>query len=388
MTGGALSSAVFFVTAQCYGWSPERNLVLAIVMGGVYALVARSTGSLLRVVERVVAPRTALQCALCGWGLTSLAPFAFPDSEIALWVAALGGAVTSAITWPVVQSFLSAGRRGRALRSSIGWFNVTWTPATAVPQLAMPLFVALDLRITFTFAAFAAFAAAVVVFTFPVHPVSDTIDDAGSEIGADYGGLARSSGWLLPLGYLMSFTLVPILPHRLEEVGVAATWVGAVGATWMVVRFAVLAVMWRVSFWHGRWGTLLVAAAFLTCGSALVLMGGSAPTVVAGLAVFGAGMALTYYASLYYRMAVGRGAIDAGGNFESLVGLGSFAGPVLGFAGHLTGGAAHGEAVTLALVGASAVAASLLAVRPYRAALLARRVSDQQQVVHQRDDQQ
>jgi hypothetical protein len=319
--------------------------------------------------------------------VTSLLPFLFDDSEVALWASALGGSVTSALTWPVVQSYMSAGRRGRTLRSAIGWFNVTWTPATAVPLLAMPLFVAFDLRITFAFAALTAFAAAAVVFTFPLYPVSDNSDDGAAEIGADYGGLARSSGWLLPLGYLMSFALVPILPHRLGEVGVSETWIGAVGAIWMVVRFFVLVCMWRVAFWHGRWGTLLVAAVFLTAGSALVLVGNSAPLVVIGLVVFGAGMALTYYASLYYRMAVGRGAIDAGGNFESLVGLGTFVGPVVGLAGRLAGGTLHGELVTLGLVGVSAVAASALAVRPYRAARSARRASGAEQIVDQRHEQ-
>jgi hypothetical protein len=43
-------------------------------------------------------------------------------------------------------------------------------------------------------------------------------------------------------------------------------------------------------------------------------------------------MGLTYYASLYYALAVGRAEVDAGGNFEALIGLGYLGGPLLGVA--------------------------------------------------------
>ena len=85
--------------------------------------------------------------------------------------------------------------------------------------------------------------------------------------------------------------------------------------------------MWRVRFWHGRWGTLAAAAGALAGGLALVLIAPTLTGVVAGLVLFGTGMGITYYAALYYSLAVGHAAVDAGGTFEALIGLGYFVGP-------------------------------------------------------------
>ena len=54
-------------------------------------------------------------------------------------------------------------------------------------------------------------------------------------------------------------------------------------ASWMLARFLSLAVMWRLGFWHGRWGTLLLAAVALAGGLALVLLAPGLGGVVAGL---------------------------------------------------------------------------------------------------------
>ena len=68
-------------------------------------------------------------------------------------------------------------------------------------------------------------------------------------------------------------------------------------------------------------------------GLALVLLAHTLPVLVAGLFAYGAGMGVIYYASLYYVMAVGAAAVDAGGNFEALIGVGYCVGPLLGLIG-------------------------------------------------------
>ena len=80
--------------------------------------------------------------------------------------------------------------------------------------------------------------------------------------------------------------------------------------------------------------------AALAGGLALVLVAPSLAGVVAGLVLFGAGMGITYYAALYYALAVGHAAVDAGGTFEALIGLGYCVGPLLGLCGQLAPGAA------------------------------------------------
>jgi hypothetical protein len=87
--------------------------------------------------------------------------------------------------------------------------------------------------------------------------------------------------------------------------------------------------------------------------------------VAGGLVIYGVGMGLTYYAALYYSLAVGHAAVGAGGMFEALIGLGSCVGPLVGTAGQLVGGAAHAPAATLAVTAVILGLASRSVVVPY-----------------------
>jgi hypothetical protein len=373
ISGGAFWAGIFFVTAQHYGFSTLRNLVLAGTMGLLYAISARATGRLSRALQAHLSPRAVLGGALAIWGLASLLPLAARTSEGLLWVAAFVGAVTSAMTWPLIESFLGAGRHGAGMRAAIGWFNVTWTPATAVPLLLLPLFAREDVLFTLAVSALTNAAALVALRWLPAHPTPHGAEVAAASVGREYRWLLRTASWLLPLSYLMSSTLSPVLPHRLAALGTHLPE-SVIASAWMIARFSSLFFMWRIRFWHGRWGTLAVAGAALAGGLALVLVAPSLPAVVVGLVLFGAGMGITYYAALYYALAVGRAAVDAGGTFEALIGLGYCVGPLLGTAGHLAAGARAGSA-TVALTWAAAALVAVPALRSYQRARRSRQAS-------------
>src|SRR6185503_11401741 len=97
------------------------------------------------------------------------------------------------------------------------------------------------------------------------------------------------------------------------------------------------------------WGTLVLAAGALALGLAAVMLAPSLPLVAVGLVVFGVGMGLTYYAALYYSLAVGHAAVDAGGAFEALIGFGYFAGPLLGLGGRGLASPEHAGSATVML---------------------------------------
>ncbi|HVR62046.1 MAG TPA: hypothetical protein VMU50_09115, partial [Polyangia bacterium] len=153
VSGGAFWAGIFFVTARRYGFSPAQNLILASAMGAVYALAALSVGRLLRALGGRVQPRAALTTTLGLWGAGSLLPLLGRSSPALLWVTALIGALSSALTWPIVESYLSAGRHGARMRTAIGRFNITWTPATAVSLLVMPLLARADVLWTIALSA-------------------------------------------------------------------------------------------------------------------------------------------------------------------------------------------------------------------------------------------
>ena len=373
VSGGAFWAGIFFVTARRYGFSPAQNLILASAMGAVYALAALSVGRLLRALGGRVQPRAALTTTLGLWGAGSLLPLLGRSSPALLWVTALIGALSSALTWPIVESYLSAGRHGARMRTAIGRFNITWTPATAVSLLVMPLLARADVLWTIALSAPVNALAIAIVQTLPRRPGAHEAASAVAAAGPEYPWLQKAAAWLLPLSYVLSSTLAPVLPHRLGRLAAAAP-ASVLAAAWMVSRFATLFVMWRTGFWHGRWGTLLGAGAALVGGMATVMLAPNLALLMVGLVVFGMGMGLTYYSALYYSMTVGQAAVDAGGTFEALIGLGYFVGPLLGLAGH-AGRASEQDAaaatVTLALLVAAATLIPVL--RPYLSARRQRR---------------
>jgi hypothetical protein len=362
VSGGTFWAGLFFVSAQKYGFSVFANLVLAAVMGAVYTVAARVAGRLAR--GRV--PRRVLSLALGTWTAAALLPLLVPGAASALWIAALVGSAASATTFPVVESYLTAGRHGAEMRSAIGKFNLAWTPATALPLLLLPLLDREGIGAAGSFAVSAAASALALLAAraLPLHPPPHGKEAAEAAVGPEYPALLRAASWLLPFSYVISATLAPVLPHRLAAVGVggAASFIAAI---WMATRFATLLVMWRSSFWHGRWETVGAASAALVAGLALVLLASSLPILIVGLLIYGAGMGLTYYLSLYYSMAIGHGAVDAGGNFEALIGVGYCLGPLLGIVGRLLAGPARGDAATVALTWLCTAFAARGVIRPY-----------------------
>ena len=184
-------AAIFFLTANHYGFSPERNLVLATVMGAVYAAGAAAAGRLVRKLSSLSSPRALLMAGLACWTIAALAPLLAPHTEVVMWGAALLGAAASAITWPIVESYLGAGRHGADMRAAIGWFNVVWTPATALALLLMPLVGRVTALGTLALSAAGSAAALAAAFALPVRPGAHEAEVADAAVGREYRPLLR-----------------------------------------------------------------------------------------------------------------------------------------------------------------------------------------------------
>jgi hypothetical protein len=359
VSGGVFWTGAFFLTREHYRFSPSRNLLFALAMGTAYALVAWSAGGLTTRLERL-GPRRVAGFALFTWALAAALPLMVPGREAGIWVGGVVGAGASGVVWPVVESYLAAGRHGAVLRRALGRFNVTWTVSVAVPLLVFPWLTRWHPLGPLAASALTNFGAFFLLGRLPPRPMIAPQEHAAAAVGAEYPELFRAARWLLPQSYLFIATLAPLLPHRLAALGTPVAD-SVVAATWMVARFTTLAIMARVHFWHGRWGALVAASAALLSGVALALVSPSLAGVVVGLVLLGVGMALTYYASLYYSLTVGHAAVEAGGSFEALIGVGYMLVPLLGLAGHaLPGAAADGPGTVLLawLIGLGGAAAA------------------------------
>jgi hypothetical protein len=370
VSGGVFSTGVFFLTREHYRFSPAENLALALCIGAAYALAARSAGGISARLS-ALGGRRVIALSLALWGLVAALPALVPGRTV-IWASAVLGAGVSGLVWPVVESYLGGGRHGADLRSALGRFNLTWTLCTAFPLLIFGWLTELHPLGLLLLCAAMNLAAIVALRGLPARPPASHPEHAAEAVGAEYPALLVASRWLLPLAYLLSSTLAPVLPHRLAELGTPVP-ASLVAAIWMVARFGTLAIMTAAPFWHGRWGTLVAGGGALMLGVALTLLGDSLGLVALGLTLFGVGMGLTYFCAIYYSLAVGHAAVEAGGDFEALIGVGYILGPVVGLCGRALPVGMSAGTGTVALAWLMALGGSALAFRPYLAARRARR---------------
>jgi len=357
---GSLWTGLPFVAEHDFHFTKSENMWLAVAESAVYAVVAFGSGNLLKRLGAVAAPRTVLggilvfTLAMCLLTLTG--------SVAALIATALGVSAASAMMWPIVESYLSSGRHGHALRSAVGVFNIVWTTATAAGLVLMgPVFATDDSRIAIVAIGPVCALAIVCLPWFPASPPPHLEDGLPPAVPPVYRPLRSASRALLPTSYLLIGTIGPMLPYITGNIGIAPEWQTPVSSTWHAVRVLAMLAMWRLAFWHGRWSTLAVGGALMAGGFLLAMGAGTVPALMMALAAFGAGHAVLYYASLYYAMSVGHAEVDAGGHFEALIGVGYISGPIAS----LVGMSLAGEFGARGLVLAIAAVASMLAAREW-----------------------
>lgn len=363
---GVFWNAIGFIAKEAFGFDAARTLLLFTVTGFTYALAAYLAGDVTARVGRRWSPRTFLAVLLVLLGGSCLLPGLYPRESL-LWIAAMLASVVSALLWPLVHAFLSSGRHGRAMRSGIGIFNLTWMSATAFPLLVMgPALERAPLAVLTVLGLLCA-PAVLAIPGLPARPLPYDEHLAAGHVPPTYRALAWSARMLLPLSYVLVATLASLAPFRFEAVGVGITLAAAATATWMLARVGMVGWMSASQRWAGRGSTLLLAASLMAGGFALFAVGPTALLLLAGLACFGAGVGAIYHAALYYGMAVGRAEVDAGGRHEALIGLGYALGPGVAWlgAGILRAAGGSPQAGMLLALAVVLVPGLALAARPW-----------------------
>jgi hypothetical protein len=349
-----------FIAETVHGFSPERNLLLFGAMGAAYVGGAFSAHRLTSALASRLSTRGVLVLSLLAQVAACL-PVAISDGQWTLWVAAMVVTVASSLTWPLVEAYLSAGRHGADMRRAIAAFNFTWMPAVAAPMFVVGPWMDELGADTILLMAPAGLIAAGFALRFPARPGRHDPDLAAVATGPGYRSLLRSARILLPLSYLLTSAMSPLLPFRFAALEVTVAVATPAAATWMIARIAVLGVMWRFPAWHGRWDVLLFGGLATTAGFVGVMLLPSLPLVLVAFAIFGAGLGVVYYAALYYGMAVGNAGVDAGGTHEGLIGVGYCLGPMIA----LIGVAGQDQRTAVGLLVVVALLAAIPAVRPW-----------------------
>jgi len=342
-----LTTAIFFLTKNAYDFSRTMNFALAVLLGVTYIVGAKFAGPTIRWTLRTIpgsSSRGILAILMVALTVLCIIPLAvqrlWPGSGTwPIWVVIGVYSPLTGVLWPLVESFIAGGKRGRRLVRSMGLWNVNWSSAGAIASIACaPLVAGYPLE---GMAMLGGIHLASVIFLrfFPPNPAPHG-DGSHEPHPPHYAALLVAFRMLLPASYVASSALMPLLPTLTENLNVVPVLHTVITAIYLATRSLTFLGFQFLRGWHGRWWPAIVCPTLLIVGFAFVVFAGRSAdafgaaagwtSLIGGLIAFGVGMAGIYSAALYYAMEVGNAQVDAGGAHETLIGVGYTIGPALG----------------------------------------------------------
>lgn len=355
LTAAVVAIGAFFVAESAFGFDSRQNLLLGLVMGVTYIVGALGVGPALRALAariESVSARGVLVGILLVMGACAASMYlAHPrvlgaDASWVIWPAIGVYSVAMGGLWPIVESYVTGGRRGAELRKVVGWFNVVWSSGVVITSWAMaPLLKTQELALLLMLiTGVAHLATCAMLAWFSPYPARESHESRDHP--PVYERLLTVFRLLLPTSYVLMYTLLPLLPSTLERMEIPRDRKTLVLSAFMVTRVITFFWLGRWSGWHGRWSMPIWTTLVMLVGFAVTLL---APGVVwagVGLALFGLGLGGIYTGALYYVMEVGASEVEAGGTHEALIGGGYTLGPILGLLGIWWAGFRDNPAVT------------------------------------------
>ena len=340
---GAATNGVFFIAEQRFAFGPTANLLLGVVMGVGYVAAALAVGPLTRRISRRHARSLRAQllaaCALAG--LSCLLPVIRPTAA-SVWIFTLVFSAATGAMWPLVESYVAAGRTGRTLRKASARFNIAWAGGVYVAFAAMSGFVEHHALAVLAAVALLHLISIPALATLPKdppadpdHPAHSRDPAAGRDRSVDLDCARRllaAFRLLLVLSYVLISAAGPVYPAVLGAIGLSPAVKTFCASVWLGARVATFAVMERWHGWHGRRSTPAAAALLFAAGLVWSLRPVGAVDFVLAMTASGVGQGAIYAGAFYYAMEAEAGRVDAGGKHEALIGAGYLLGPLLGVA--------------------------------------------------------
>lgn len=335
---GTTSTGIFFVTRNAYEFSASANYGLGLLFGLGYTIGALGSAPALRGIRAAfptLSSRALLAVVVAALGLLCALPVLIPTPGTVWAMIGVYAAICGTL-WPIVQTYLSGGREAGDLQRAVGVFNLTWS-STLVASfwLIAPILKSHPLAVLGGVAVvhLASFAFLVPLGREPGRSQAISVE-APAAVSKSFLVAHRV---LLASAYLVMYALIPFLPTLLDEIGVARLWQTPLTSIWLITRVVTFYLLLRSPRWRGRDWPAMVGTACMVAGFACTVLASSwdvAAIAIAqfalGLVAFGVGVAVLYFAALFYALEAGRAKVDAGGRHEAMIGAGYTLGPLCG----------------------------------------------------------
>jgi hypothetical protein len=326
-----IERGLYFFSHDRLGFTDRENLGLALGFGTAYAAGALASHAM----SRWLSEKRLLVLMLVGQFLAHAMLFLWPAAAVVAMVNTLIGGLNG-LKWPVIESYVSAGRTPAAQASVVGRFNLAW--ASAIPLALVAAGPLIGFWSSGLFAAAGLLNLVSLVFArplerHPVHLAADHPERPTPGALVRYRGLLASSRSLMLCSYSLMWVLAALLPGVFANLAVGVRSATALSGLLDVFRGLTFLALHLYVGWHNRGWPLVVGIFLFPAGFFLALFGPSVSAVLAGELIFGVAAGLTYYAALYYAMVVKNAAVEAGGAHEGIIGVGFVIGPLAGLLG-------------------------------------------------------
>jgi hypothetical protein len=329
---------LYFYTEKRFNFNAMQNLLLAALLGFVYALGAFFAGRFAQKFGYLTSIRS-------GTAIMIVAFLSCSQTEsIGLTIAlAIAGALGMCLTWPALEALVSEGAPPARLPGLLGFYNVVWAasagfayftggamqhkwgwPASLfyVPAglLALGLGVATWLAGEVRRQPAAPEHAALPL----LHPMKESYRSPVAP--ATFLKLA----WLAnPLGYVAINTIISSVPALAARLSLSPMLAGFVCSTWLFARAGAFVALWMWPGWHYRFRFLAGAYMVMMISFGAMLLAPYLWVLVLSQILLGPALGLIYYSSLFYSMDVGAAKAEHGGIHEAVIGLGNCVGPAV-----------------------------------------------------------
>ncbi len=343
------------------GMTERSALALSLAFGVLYVIGALLCHRL----TRRLGEKRLLQATLVLQAAAALAMTALPSVAPGLFVANAFLGLANGLLWPVVESYVAAGKNHRDVAQALGKFALTWSAAYVVGLILAGPIVGRFPAGAFGAAAVLLAVSLAIVQTLPPRPrhwAPDHPDRPAPETLVRWRGLLSTGRWLMLLACAMVGVLSAMLPVIFHRFGCSADLAGPLSSIPDAGRFAMFLILWVTIAWHGKAYPLILSMAALPAGMILILLGSSLPAVLVGEGLIGLALGTVYFAALYYALVVRNAQVEAGGVHEGLIGSGMAFGPAAGLAGITLAGPSQstsGMLIALCVLAALAIVMAL-----------------------------
>jgi MFS family permease len=329
-----IQRGIYFYTHENLGFSQSQNLWVAFGFGVTYVAGAFASHGL----SKRFGEKTVLRgCIVALFALHSL--LALVPAPWVLVGSVFGTAVVQGIKWPVVESYVSAGRAPKQLLSILSRYNVTWATAGFVAIGVTGVIVGTGVpALFFWLPALLNVCAALLTLKLPAQPLHLAHSHPARPVEGELQSmraLLGSARWSMIGSYALFNVLAPLMPSLLAQLSLPVTLATPVASILDAVRVVTFGALGALAGWHGKRAPMWLVGAALPGGFLLILLGNSLPLLILGEVIFGVAAGFSYTAALYYALVSENASVDAGGAHESLIGIGIGLGPLSGLAGQL-----------------------------------------------------